>query len=268
MVTAEEIRELVNKQWADRRSSIDEIMSMVAVTQLETNEKVNILIDTLSRGLDVDPTINPTIDYTTSLKGLEGYALTDANKDGLIAIIVGNRAITGVAKNDIVQYEKVIITGGDDAQPDIVAIPLIMKTIINNEIEQSNILLNKDALNINAGSNIAADGSYKQFDITDFANNAKILQVVITQLTSGAANYTFEIWEKDSSSYSVTDRGHLYLRTYSRDFTVSEDSDIIEPSLLYVDRDSTKELHCRLVNNAGGTASDFSVNIKAEGNPF
>ena len=268
MVTEEEIKSLVNKQWLDRQSNIDEIMSMVAITQIKTNEKLNILIDTLSQGIGIDPTINPTIDYTTSLKGLEGYALTNADKDGQIAIIVGNRAVTGVAKNDIVQYEKVIITGGDDMQPDIVAIPLVMKTIINNEIEQSNILLNKDALDINAGNNIAADGSYKQFDIIDFADNAKILQVTITQLTSGAANYTFEIWEKDSSNYSVTDRGHLYLRTYSRDFTVSEDSDIIEPSLLYVDRDNTKELHCRLVNNAGGTASDFSVNIKAEGNPF
>lgn len=268
MVSEDEIEALVNRQWADRRSSIDEIMSMVAITQIKTNEKINILIDTLSKGLDIDPTINPTIDYTTSLKGLEGYALTNADKDGQIAVIVGNRAITGIAKNDIIQYEKVIITGGDDMQPDIVAIPLVMKTIINNEIEQSNILLNKDVLNINAGNNIAADGSYKQFDVIDFANNAKILQIIITQLTSGAADYTFEIWEKNSNNYSVTDREHLYLRTYSRDFTVSEDSDIIEPSLLYVDRDNTKELHCRLVNNAGGTASDFSINIKAEGNPF
>ena len=106
------------------------------------------------------------------------------------------------------------------------------------------------------------------FNIIEFSNTAKILQITITQLTAGAANYTFEIWEKNSNGYNTTDRATLYLRTYSRDFTVSEDSDIIEPSLLYIDRDNTKELHCRLVNNAGGTSSDFSINVKAEGNPF
>ena len=118
-----------------------------------------------------------------------------------------------------------------------------------------------DALEVNDGD-LAANGSAVEFDITDFVNAAKIIQVTITQRTDGAANYTFEIWEKDSDGYDPATRADLYLKVYSRDFTVSEESDIIVPYLPYVDRDDSSELHCRLINNVGGTASDFDVSIK------
>lgn len=123
-------------------------------------------------------------------------------------------------------------------------------------------------LTINNGANIPANGSAVEFDIVDFVNVANILQVTVTQLTAGPAVYTFEIWETDGDGYNPADRTTLYLRTYSRDFIVDEDSDLIDPGLLYIDRDSTAELHCRIVNNIGGTASDFAVAVKAFGNPI
>ena len=112
------------------------------------------------------------------------------------------------------------------------------------------------------GGDLAANGSAKEFDITGFVNSAKIQQVTITQLTSGTADYTFEIWEKDASGYDPLTRADLIYRVYSRTFTESEVSDLLVPYLLYVDRDSSSELHCRIVNNTGGTASDFDVSIK------
>ena len=47
---------------------------------------------------------------------------------------------------------------------------------------------------------------------------------------------------------------------------MDEDSDIIDPELLYVDRDTTNKLHIRIVNGggvSGGQASDFDISIKA-----
>lgn len=135
---------------------------------------------------------------------------------------------------------------------------VVIRSITSAETSRISIV---DKLAINGG-NLAANGSAKEFDITGFTNSAMIRQVTVTQLTAGTANYTFEIWEKDSNGYNPASRTNLYLRVYSRTFTVDEDSDIIVPELLYVDRDETSELHCRLVNNAGGTASDFDVSIK------
>lgn len=125
----------------------------------------------------------------------------------------------------------------------------------------------RENLTINDGVAIAANGSAVEFDITDFTNTAKILQVTVTQLTAGASVYTVEIWERDGAGYNPATRADLYLRIYSRDFTVDEDSDIIDPYMIYVDRDETSELHMRLVNNVGGTASDFAVSVKALGTP-
>ena len=117
------------------------------------------------------------------------------------------------------------------------------------------------------GDILAAGGANStiSFDITGFANIAKLTQATITQLTAGVSNYTLEIWER--STYNPAARADLYLRTWSRDYNVSEDSDIIDPITLYFDRDSNAELHLRLVNNAGGTPSDFAVSFKAFVNP-
>lgn len=116
------------------------------------------------------------------------------------------------------------------------------------------------------GGNLAADGSDVEFDITGFTNKANILEVLIVQLTAGTPNYTVEIWEKDSSGYNPAIRADMYLNRYSRDFDQTDEShvnNIIDQGLTYVDRDSTSELHMRIINNIGGTASDFDVSVRA-----
>lgn len=135
---------------------------------------------------------------------------------------------------------------------------VVIRTITG--IPESEVdILDKKAIN---GGDLAANGSAVEFDITGFINSAKIQQISMTQLTDGAANYTLEIWEKDASGYDPTSRGDLIYRVYSRTFSKSEVSDLIVPYLMYVDRDGSSELHCRLTNNIGGTASDFDISIK------
>ena len=134
----------------------------------------------------------------------------------------------------------------------------VIRSITGESVYDTSVI---DKLAINGGD-LAANGSAKEFDITGFVNSARIIQVTVTQLTTGTANYTFEIWEKDASGYDPTTRADLIYRVYTRTFTKDEVSDLIVPYLLYVDRDGSSELHCRLVNNTGGTASDFDVSIK------
>lgn len=126
-------------------------------------------------------------------------------------------------------------------------------------------LVHEDSFAINSG-NIAADGSAKEFDITGFADYAQIKQINIVQLTEGSpakANYTFEIWEKDGDSYDPADTSKRYLRIFARDIDDVEYGENIDGGLEYLDRDESEELHCRIVNQTGGTASDFDVVIKA-----
>ncbi len=116
------------------------------------------------------------------------------------------------------------------------------------------------------GGNLAADGSDVEFDIPGFTNKANILEVEVVQLTAGTPNFTVEIWEKDASGYDPAVRSDLYLNRYSRDFDQSDEShanNIIDQGLIYIDRDGTSELHMRIINNTGGTASDFDVSVRA-----
>lgn len=116
------------------------------------------------------------------------------------------------------------------------------------------------------GGNLAADGSDVEFDITGFTNKANILEVLVTQLIAGTPNFTLEIWEKDASGYDPATRSDLYLKRYSRDFDDTDESDannIVDQGLVYIDRDNTSELHLRIINHTGGTASDFNVSIRA-----
>lgn len=132
MVTEKEIKSLVDRQWADRRSSIDEIMSMVAITQIKTNEKINILIDTLSKGLNVDPVIDASIDYRTNKKeisiGVIGVTLNTADSDNIISCVFDGIILNCWTKGRVTQYERVVIVpGGNESEPYVVALSVLMK---------------------------------------------------------------------------------------------------------------------------------------------
>lgn len=112
-----------------------------------------------------------------------------------------------------------------------------------------------------------AIGSAKQFDIRMGSDWAKIRSAKLVQLITGPMNITFEIWEKDENGYDYTDRSTFHLRVLRRSFVQTEQQgaeihEILEPMLLYFDRDKTGEIHCRLTNNFGGTASDFALVLK------
>jgi len=111
-------------------------------------------------------------------------------------------------------------------------------------------------------------GHSKQFDIKlPGCKWAKLRSFKIIQLISGAMNVTFEVWEKDSSGYDPSSRSSFYLRLLKRTIIQTEEGggeyhEIISPELLYHDRDSSYELHCRILNNGEGTPSDFAVVLK------
>lgn len=118
------------------------------------------------------------------------------------------------------------------------------------------------------GDILAAGGANStiSFDITGFANIAKLTQAVVTQRVAGAADFTLEIWEQ--AVYNPATRADLYLRTWTRDYIVDEDSDVLDPITLYFDRDVASELHVRLVNHVGGQPSEFDLSFKAFVNPL
>lgn len=64
------------------------------------------------------------------LKGREGFSLVSAEKDRLVQCLVGGQTIIGIAREKILQHEKIVVGGGDIANPDIYPIPFIIRGAI------------------------------------------------------------------------------------------------------------------------------------------
>ena len=124
-------------------------------------------------------------------------------------------------------------------------------------------------LNVNAGVDIPL-GEVVEFDLRVSSQWKKILYVNIVQINAGAMDVSIGIWEK--SNINEGTRLNLIYNKYSRDITLAADGGgtygetLMGDPLPYKDRDSQGEnpapaVHVRLQNNAGGTASDFAVQL-------
>ena len=129
-------------------------------------------------------------------------------------------------------------------------------------------MFNVENLTIKGGS-IPADGAEVRFNLKIPGRWVKIANIKIVQLTAGDMNIDFDIWE--TSDYNPATRADLYKRKLRRNIVQTaaqggEYGEAILPAIPYKDRDTpgeerTYQLHCRLKNNTGGTASDFAVVI-------
>ena len=169
--------------------------------------------------------------------------ISGGDYDSITYVNIKNAKIISVEDTNV----KIIASNDPEGVPERIVIPALVPIHIESQ-----------AVN---GGDIAL-GNALSFDITGFVDAAYIRQILVTQLTAGAANYTIEIWETDT--YNPATRSDLIRRIFSRDVLTDEWSELIEDVLLYVDRDMTNELHMRIVNNVGGTASDFDVAVKSD----
>jgi len=124
-------------------------------------------------------------------------------------------------------------------------------------------------LTINDG-NIPADGTIVEFDLKIPSKWKKILYINIVQLRPGAMDISFQVWEK--SSIDETTRSNLIYNKIRRDIVMTASQggtygeSMMGDPIPYRDRDAEDEnrdraVHCRLVNESGGTASDFEVQL-------
>lgn len=130
---------------------------------------------------------------------------------------------------------------------------------LNVITKPGSIIYGDETPGVNFPTVSCAAGAAIEFDITSFADLAILEQISITQLTSGTYDYTIEVWE--SATYTPGTLADHYLKRFSRDIDQQDWGENIDNGLLYRDRDASAELHCRLVNNIGGTTSTFNVTV-------
>jgi len=110
-----------------------------------------------------------------------------------------------------------------------------------------------------------------EFDIRILSRWCKIAQLKIVQQTAGAMVISFEVWEETPIYEGNRIEMHKNVLRRNMDLTAIQGGwygeSLVNNLILYKDREDPGEeheynLHCALVNEAEGTASDFHVLFK------
>lgn len=121
------------------------------------------------------------------------------------------------------------------------------------------------------GGNITL-GLAKTFDLKIPSRWCKIVAIKIVQLAPGPMDIMFEVWESTATQVAPGVRTNLYQMALLRNIVMGAalgsqyGESLTDAPMPYFDRDAVDEestymIHCRLENNAGGTASDFAVSL-------
>ena len=113
-------------------------------------------------------------------------------------------------------------------------------------------------------------GNVVEFDVVVPSRWCKIAYVKIVQYQPGAMDISFDIFER--SGIDESNRRNLIYSTYRRNIDIAaigggQYGEALGTYLPYKDQDDVDEertyrIHCRIQNEAGGTASDFGVVIR------
>ena len=145
---------------------------------------------------------------------------------------------------------------------------IVGSTVTISALVNSYTIAQEAVITMTAGQ---AAGVTKEFDIPIKATWSKITYVKIVQLEPGAMDIKFDIFEKSGIDESL--RRNLFYNVLRRNIELTDiqggqyGESLMGAPIPYKDRDAeveahTHNLHCRLINEVGGTTSDFTVLIK------
>lgn len=147
MLKDQDIEFLVDNQFLDRNTNIDNLLAANVSVLLEIKDKmkdisfddgfgdinvaVNLdeLITRIDEGIITYANDNT---YYGSLVGSEGYALSSANIGEMVSVMFGTNSYLCIAKERILKYEKVASIGGTDSEPHVIS---AFKGVRTNELE-------------------------------------------------------------------------------------------------------------------------------------
>lgn len=246
MMTENEIKDLVEQYLTNRMNTTEDLVAMLNLLQLNSNirldtiidsivdtnnknnensendenknyETINDKIDKLIELLDIklnEPNItySDTQKYVGTFKGTEGYALTNADIDEIVNVMIGDEAITGIAKEIISKHEKVVLISGTDSEP------YVIPTIKGIRMNKNQVMTNLEIRDVNTYTSDITDCNDFSVVTIYIANSLDQLITIqvkgnIEDSKSGAVNIgsTFTVASNDYEARTLepTDEGWL-----------------------------------------------------------
>jgi len=172
---------------------------------------------------------------------------------------LGYNTVTGYRSNS----EEITIADIDDATATYGTPNLVLNAALSNSYTGQ--------LSGNLYQNDLALSERVEFDIPILSRWCKIAQIKIVQQTGGAMQISFEVWEEIPIYEGNRLEMHKNVIRRNIELTAIQGGwygeSLVNNLILYKDREDPGEqreynLHCALVNEAGGTVSDFHVLFK------
>lgn len=127
-VTEEELEELVDRQWLDRRGSADNILESIGKIAINTNKKIdetNLKLNELVTLSGGDPA---TIPDKNILPGDLGISLAVADTTDILSCVINGITTNAIARSYISKYESIIVVpGGTFDEPFVVSTAIVVK---------------------------------------------------------------------------------------------------------------------------------------------
>lgn len=125
-----------NTQWVDRRTQIDDLLGIIAELMIENNTTQQVVLDKIAQGIEIVMQIDatepneevPDEEKEPIKPGDTGVSLAVCNSDAIGSFIINKTIINGIAKSDIVAYERIIVVpGGTPDEPYVVPLSVLIK---------------------------------------------------------------------------------------------------------------------------------------------
>jgi len=127
---------VTNKQWIDRRTQIDDLLGIIAELMIENNTTQQVVLDKIAQGIEIVMQIDAVETDRDSQDeekelikpGDTGVSLAVCNSGNIGSFIINKTIVNGIAKNDIVAYERIIVVpGGTPDEPYVVPLSVLIK---------------------------------------------------------------------------------------------------------------------------------------------
>ena len=133
-VTENENNELINRQWLNRQTTVDDILGLIGQTNINRNTKLdntNLYLNNANLKLDeLIELSGGTLPIRDILPGDIGVSLAVGEEQNIISCVINGITTNAIARSYISRYESIVVVpGGTSFEPYVVSTAIIVKGV-------------------------------------------------------------------------------------------------------------------------------------------
>lgn len=207
-ITKEDVP-IIDKQWVDKKTQIDDLLAIIAELMIQNNETQQIVLDKVAQGIAIIIQLDEeqaaaeanTVKDKEIRPGDKGVSISVCDSGSIGTFIINNTIVNGIAKSDILAHENVIVVpGGTPDEPYVVPLSILIKG-------SKGVIAQDDAGNLTAVMKGNYNGTLETISVDELglmqADISKAEKISIIE-TDKDVNFTGAISQYDHEEVNLT----------------------------------------------------------------